>query len=92
MKRYLIERDTPKVGSLPRERYRGLAATSNAVLATLAGKVQWLRSHIAADKTFCIYLAESEALVREHSRIAGFPVTKVTEVPIEIVSMTAYSN
>lgn len=92
MKRYLIERDTPKVGSLPREGYRGLAATSNAVLAKLAGKVQWLRSHIAADQTFCIYLAESEALVREHSRIAGFPVTKVTEVPIEIVSMTAYSN
>ncbi len=76
MKRYLIERDIPKVGSLSREEYRGLAATSNAALAKLAGKVQWLRSHIAADKTFCIYLAESEALVREHSRIAGFPVTK----------------
>ena len=58
----------------------------------LAGKVQWLRSHIAADKTFCIYLAESEALVREHSRIAGFPVTRVTEVPIEIGPMTAYSD
>ena len=92
MKRYVIERDIPKVGSLSREEYRGLAATSNAALAKLAGKVQWLRSHIAADKTFCIYLAESEALVREHSRIAGFPVTKVTEVPIEIGPMTAYSN
>jgi hypothetical protein len=92
MKRYVIERDIPKIGSLSRGEYRGLAATSNAALAKLAGKVQWLRSHIAADKTFCIYLAESEALVREHSRIAGFPVTKVTEVPIEIGPMTAYSN
>ena len=88
MKRYVIERDIPKVGSLSREEYRGLAATSNAALAKLAGKVQWLRSHIAADKTFCIYLAESEALVREHSRIAGFPVTKVTEVLIEIGPMS----
>lgn len=86
MKRYLIERDIPKVGSLSREEIRGLAATSNAALAKLAGKGQWLRSHIAAD------IAESEALVREHSRIAGFPVTKVTEVPIEIGPMTAYSD
>ena len=84
MKRYLIERDIPKVGSLSREEIRGLAATS--ALAKLAGKGQWLRSHIAAD------IAESEALVREHSRIAGFPVTKVTEVPIEIGPMTAYSD
>ena len=80
MKRYLIEGDIPKVGSLSREEYRGLAATSNAALAKLAGKVQWLRSDIA------------EALVRRHSRIAGFPVTKVTEVPVEISPMTAYSG
>ena len=44
MKRYLIERDIPKVGSLSREEYRGLAATLNAALAKLAGNVQWLRS------------------------------------------------
>jgi len=92
MKRYLIERDIPKVGSLSREEYRGLAATSNAALAKLSGKVQWVRSHISGDKTFCIYLAESEPLVREHSRIAGFPVTKVTEVPVVIGPMTAYSD
>ena len=92
MKRYLIERDIPKVGSLSRAEYRGLAATSNAALARLAGKVQWLRSHVAADKTFCVYLAEKEPLVREHSRMARFPVTKVTEVPIEIGPMTAYSD
>jgi hypothetical protein len=36
MKRYVIERDIPKVGSLSRDEYRGLAATSNAALAKLA--------------------------------------------------------
>ena len=92
MKRYLIERGIPKVGSLSREEYRAPAATTNAALVKHAGKVQWLRSHIAADKTFCVYLAESEALVREHSRIARFPVTEVTEVPIEIGPMTAFSD
>jgi Protein of unknown function (DUF4242) len=85
MKRYLIERDIPKVGSLNRGQLKELA------LSKLAGKVQWVHSHIAADKTFCIYLAESEALVREHSRLAGFPVANVTEILTVIDPMTAVS-
>ena len=91
MKRYVIERDIPGVGALNRAQYKDLAATSNAAVATLAGKVQWVKSFVAADRTFCIYLADSEASVREHSRIAGFPVTRVTEAPTVIDPLTAYS-
>jgi len=89
MKRYLIERDIPNVGSLSRAQFKDLAATSNGAIVKLSGKVQWVQSFIAADKTFCIYLAESEDVVREHSRLAGFPITRVTEVPIVIDPMTA---
>ena len=89
MKRYLIERDIPTVGSLSREQLKGLAATSNDALVKLSGKVQWVHSFIAADRTFCVYLAESEVLVREHSRLAGFPITRVNEVPTVIGRMTA---
>ena len=92
MKRYLIERDIPNVGSLTAAQLRDLAATSNSALAKLSGKVQWVQSFIAADRTFCVYLAESEALVREHSRLAGFPITRVTEVPTVIGPMTAYER
>ena len=92
MKRYVIERDIPGVGSLNRAQLKELAATSNGALAKLSGKAQWVHSYIAADGTFCIYLAESEALVREHSRLAGFPITMVTEVPTIIDPMTAYSD
>ena len=91
MKRYLIERDIPNVGSFSRAQFKDLAATSNGAIVKLSGKVQWVQSFIAADKTFCIYLAESEDVVREHSRLAGFPITKVTEVPIVIDPMTAFS-
>jgi hypothetical protein len=89
MKRYLIERDIPNVGSLSREQLKGLAATSNDALVKRSGKVQWVHSYIAADRTFCVYLAESEALVREHSRLAGFPITRANEVPTAIGPMTA---
>lgn len=92
MKRYLIKRDIPNVGSLTAAQLRDLAATSNNALAKLSGKVQWVQPFIAADRTFCVYLAESEALVREHSRLAGFPITRVTEVPTIIGPMTAYER
>jgi hypothetical protein len=92
MNRYLIERDIPNVGRLTRAQLKDIAATSNSVLYRLGGKVQWVHSYISADKTFCIYLAESELLVREHSRLAGFPVTKITEVPTVIDPMTGFSS
>jgi hypothetical protein len=88
MKRYVIERDLPGVGSMNREQLKDAAATSNAALAKLAGKAQWEQSYVVADKTFCIYLADSEAAVREHAKLSGFPATKITEVRSVIDPMT----
>ncbi len=89
MKRYVIERDLPGVGGMSRDQLKGAAATSNDALAKLSGKAQWLQSFVVADKTFCIYLAESEAAVHEHARLSGFPATKVTEVRAVIDPTTA---
>jgi Protein of unknown function (DUF4242) len=91
MKRYVIERDLPGVGGLDRVQLGDAAATSNAALGQLSGKVQWVQSFVADDKTFCIYLAENEAAVHEHARLSGFPATKVTEVRTIIDPMTAPS-
>jgi len=89
MKQYVIERNIPGVGNLNREQYKGVAATSNDALAKLSGNVQWLQTFVVADKTFCIYLADSEASVHEHARLSGFPASKVTEVRSVINPMTA---
>jgi Protein of unknown function (DUF4242) len=91
MKRYVIERDLPGVGKLNDEQLKDVAVTSNKALANLAGKAQWLESFIVDDKSFCIYLAESEAAVQEHARLSGFPATKVTEARNVIGPMTANS-
>lgn len=80
MKRYVIQRDIPGVGSLTAEQRAATAARSNDALARLGGKAQWIHSYLADNKTFCVYLAEEEAAVREHARISGFPATKVTEI------------
>jgi Protein of unknown function (DUF4242) len=91
MKRFVIERDIPGVGGLTSEQLKGAAATSNAALAKLGGKVQWVESMVVDDKTFCIYLAENEQLVHEHAKLSGFPASKVTEVRTTIDPMTAMS-
>jgi hypothetical protein len=91
MKRYVIERDLPGVGSLNGAQLKDASATSNGALSKLSGKVQWVQSFVAADKTFCIYLAEDEAVIREHARLSGFPASKITEVHSVIDPMTAMS-
>ena len=79
MKRYVIERDLPGVGGLQNVELGNAAKTSNAALAQIPG-VQWEHSYVAGDKTFCIYLAESEDKIHEHAARSGFPATKVTEI------------
>ena len=88
-KRYVIEREIPGVGGLNGDQLKGAAATSNGALDQLAGKVQWVHSYVADNKTFCIYLAETEKDVHEHAKLSGFPATKVTEIHGIIDPMTA---
>ncbi|MFL5296771.1 MAG: DUF4242 domain-containing protein [Phenylobacterium sp.] len=80
MKKYVIEREIAGIGKLGPAEVKGAAATSNAALAKLGGRVQWLQSFVAQDKTFCIYLAETEGDVREHAKLSGFPANRITEV------------
>ena len=89
MKRYLIERNIAGVGGLDGQQLKAAAATSNAALAKLSGKVQWVQSYVVDDRTFCVYLADHEASVHEHARLSGFPATRVTEVRAVIEPMTA---
>ena len=59
MKRYMIERPIPGIGQMSVTELCGAARASNGALKKLSPKVQWQHSYVAADKTFCIYLAVS---------------------------------
>jgi hypothetical protein len=80
LRKFIIEREIPAVGSFEREQLRGAAAQSNKVLRELGPDIQWVESYVAADKTFCVYLAKDEDVIRKHAEISGFPATKITEV------------
>lgn len=92
MSRFVIERDIPKIGSAEREALRAASQQSNTVLAAMQAEgknIQWQHSYVAGDKTFCIYLADSEALIHEHVERSGFPATTVTEMRKMIDPVTA---
>ena len=89
MKKYMIERDIPGVDQLNTDQLKAAASTSNAALAQLGPRVQWVQSFLVKDKTFCLYLAEDEDVIREHARLSGFPATRITEVAGAIDPTTA---
>jgi hypothetical protein len=68
---------------------REAAAKSNSVLKQLGPDIQWLESFVAADKTFCVYLAKDEAIIHQHAEMSGFPASKITEINKMIDPTTA---
>ena len=80
LRKFIIERDIPAVGTLDRQQLAGAAGKSNAVLRQLGSDIQWLESFVADEKTFCVYLARDEAMIRKHAELSGFPASKITEV------------
>ena len=80
LQKFIIERDIPRVGTFEREQLRQATAKSNDVLRQLGPDIQWVESYVADNKTFCVYLAKDEAIIRKHAEISGFPATKITAV------------
>ena len=89
MKRYVIEREIPAIGGMTPAELCHAAQVSNDAIAKLAPNVQWQHSYVAADRTFCIYVAEDEQGVREHARLSGFPANRIIEIGTIIDPTTA---
>lgn len=89
LRRFIIERDIPEVGTFERDQLRGAAAKSNEALQELGPDIQWIESYVTDNKTFCVYLAKDEAIINKHAEISGFPATRITEVGKMIDPTTA---
>jgi hypothetical protein len=88
LKKFIIERDIPKVGGFNAGQLAAAAAKSNEALCEIgAAEIQWVNSYVTADKTFCVYLAKDEASIKKHAQISGFPANNITEV-VEVIDPT----
>jgi hypothetical protein len=80
MPKYIIERDVPGAGKLSPAELHAISQRSCAVLDRLGPKIQWRESYVTDDKLYCIYIAPSEALIREHASQGGFPANRIAEI------------
>ena len=89
MPRFIIEREIPGAGALSPGELQAISQKSCGVLQQMGPQVQWVRSHVTADKIYCEYIAPDEASVREHARLGGFPANAVSRVATTIDPTTA---
>ena len=89
MPRYIVERIIPGAGELSMPELQVISQTSCSVLDDFWPKVQWVRSHVTADKMYCEYIAPDEASIHEHARLGGFPANAVSRVYATIGPTTA---
>ncbi len=89
MKKYVIERGVKGIGSSDQAGLSNIAHKSNDALNKLKPRIQWQETFITDNKTYCVYLAEDEAAIREHARLSGFPADSISEVRAVIDPATA---
>lgn len=89
MPKFVIEREIPGAGNLSPADLHAISQKSCGVLNAMGPQVQWLESFVTDDKIYCVYVAPSEDVVREHARQGGFPANRVARVRSMIDPTTA---
>ena len=80
MKKFVIERILPGAGNLSPEELQAISKTSCEAVNQLSKPYHWIQSFVTDDKIYCIHIAESEEVVREHARLGKIPINTVAEV------------
>ena len=89
MPKFVIERNMAAVGNASQSDLKSTAEKSNEVLKELGPKIQWVESYVTKDKIFCVYIAGSEDLIRQHAEKTGIPANEILEVKTIIDPTTA---
>ncbi len=89
MPKFVIERKIPDAGKLTPEELQGISRKSREVLESMGPTIQWVESYVTDDKIYCVYVAPSAEMIREHARRGGFPADSVQQVRTTIDPTTA---
>jgi hypothetical protein len=80
MPKFIIEREITGAGKLDQTELQGISQKSCDILKKLGPSVQWVESYITDDKAYCVYIAPSEELIKEHAIQGGFPANKISQI------------
>ena len=89
MPKFIIEREIPGAGAIPREQLQAVSEKSCSVLRELGPQIQWVESYVTDDKLYCVYIAPNAEMVREHAKRGGFPANRVSQIRTMIDPTTA---
>jgi hypothetical protein len=89
MKKFIIERKIPGIGSMSAEELKDMSKASNAVISVLGRPYAWVQSFITEDKMYCIHEATDEDDILEHAKCGDFPVNGIEEIKMVISPATA---
>ena len=88
MKKFVVERILPGAGTWTPEELQAMSQTLCEVIYQLGVPSHWIQSFITDDKIYCIHIAESEDVIREHAKLSKFPVHTIAEVKAVIDPLT----
>ena len=91
MKKFVVERNLPGAGNLSAQELQALSQASCETISLLDKPYHWIQSFITGDKIYCVHIAESEEVIREHARRGKFPINTISEVKAVIDPLTANS-
>ena len=89
MPKYVIERNLAGAGRMSSEDLAAVADKSCSALRSFGSRVQWMHSYVTSDKIYCIYVAPNESVIREHARLAGIVVNRISEIKAVIDPTTS---
>lgn len=91
MRKFVVERNLPGAENLTAEELVFIARTSCDVIDRMGKPYHWIQSFITTDKIYCIHIAESEEVIREHARLGRLPIHIISEVKVVIDPLTSNS-
>lgn len=80
MKKFVVERNLPGAGNLSAKELQEISQVSCDAIDQLNKPYHWVQSFITGDKIYCVHIAESEEVIREHAKLGKFPINTVSEV------------
>ena len=93
MKKFLIRREMEGAGSIPKHDLNNAGKGSEEVLEAMRSEgknIMQKQSYVVGNAIFCVYIAENEELIREHSERSGAPANEISEITTVIKHNTSF--
>ena len=80
-------------GSIPKHDLNNAGKGSEEVLEAMRSEgknIMQEQSYVVGNAIFCVYIAENEELIREHSERSGAPANEISEITTVIKHNTSF--